>query len=345
MFRIIATLFFILLLSACGPQESDNDQSITLLAGQSKASNHPVSQGVDKLAELVEEKSEGEIIIETHHDGILGSDRSVIESVQEGSMDIAASSTPNMSGFTNIFLAWDLPFIFNDKAEVYQAVDNKPGEIAKQDLEERGLVTLSFLDYGFRQFVNNQRAVKVPEEMQGMRVRTTNSPIEISDFLAWGGAPSPISWGETFTALQQGTIEAEGNSYSLLWDSSHHEVLEYATEINYNYSADVVVINKETFDNLSNEHQQVLLEAGEETTKWQRDVANEAEEEAKQNFIDYGIDVYEPDEEEMQIWRQEAEVVWQEHIENGSINQQYIDTILNTLDKSYEDIFREEENE
>lgn len=345
MFRIITVSCIFLFMSACGMQETNNNEPVTLVAGQSKASNHPVSLGVDKLAELVEEKSDGEIIIETHHDGILGSDRSVIESAQEGSMDIAASSTPNMSGFTNIFLAWDLPFIFENKDEVYEAVDGEPGEIAKKDLEEKGLVTLSFLDYGFRQFVNNQREVRLPEDMQGMRVRTTNSPIEISDFIAWGGAPSPISWGETFTALQQGTIESEGNSYSLLWDSSHHEVLDYVTEINYNYSADAVVINKDTFNELSDEHQQILIEAGEETTKWQRDVANAAEEEAKQNFIDFGLEIYEPDDDEMQIWRQESEIVWQEHIDEGEIDQEYIDIILDTLDKSYTDIFREGENE
>lgn len=293
-------------------------EEITLRLGQSKAGSHPVSIGINKFAELVEEKSNGKITVDTFHDSLLGSDREVIESAQRGSLELASSSTPNMTSFTNYFTAWDLPYIFENKEEVYKAVDGKPGEIIRKEMEKSGFKVIFFPDYGFRQVVNNVRPVKLPKDMAGLKIRTTNSRIEQADFSEFGASPTPVAWSEVFTALQQGTVEGEGNSYSLLWDSKHQEVLNYATEVNYNYSSDIVVMNKDKFDALSKEYQDIIMEAGLEATEWQRDLANEREDEAKQQFIDYGIEIYEPTEEEMKIWKQTAEPVWGSVCERGS---------------------------
>ncbi|MDO6448658.1 MULTISPECIES: TRAP transporter substrate-binding protein [Oceanobacillus] len=315
-------------------------EEITLRLGQSKAGSHPVSIGINKFAELVEEKSNGKITVDTFHDSLLGSDREVIESAQRGSLELASSSTPNMTSFTNYFTAWDLPYIFENKEEVYKAVDGKPGEIIRKEMEKSGFKVIFFPDYGFRQVVNNVRPVKLPKDMAGLKIRTTNSRIEQADFSEFGASPTPVAWSEVFTALQQGTVEGEGNSYSLLWDSKHQEVLNYATEVNYNYSSDIVVMNKDKFDALSKEYQDIIMEAGLEATEWQRDLANEREDEAKQQFIDYGIEIYEPTEEEMKIWKQTAEPVWDQFVKEGVAEPEYVDIILETLGKTREDIFK-----
>ncbi|GGK08372.1 C4-dicarboxylate ABC transporter [Lentibacillus kapialis] len=314
---------------------------ITFRVGQSKAASHPVSLGIDKFAELVEEKSNGKIIIETYHDGLIGDDREVIESTQRGSIAFASSSTPNMTSFTNYFTAWDLPYIFENKEEVYKAIDGKPGDIVRDEMEKSGFKVIFFPDYGFRQIVNNRHPVKEPSDLEGMKVRTTNSRIEQADFEAFGANPTPIAWSEVFTALQQGTVDGEGNSYSLLWDSKHQEVLSYATEVNYNYSSDIVVMNKEKFEALTDEQQDIIMESGQEAMEWQREVANKREAEAKQQFIDFGIEVYEPTEEEMLQWKQASEGVWDEYVREGYAEPEYVDIILETLGKTREDIFSE----
>lgn len=313
---------------------------ITFRVGQSKASSHPVSKGIDKFAELVEEKSNGEIIIETYHDALIGNDREVIESAQRGSIAFASSSTPNMTSFTNYFTAWDLPYIFENKEEVYKAIDGEPGDVIRDEMEKSGFKVIFFPDYGFRQIVNNVKPIEVPSDLQGLKIRTTNSKIEQADFEVLGASPTPVSWSEVYTALQQGTVEGEGNSYSLLWDSKHQEVLNYATEVNYNYSSDIVVMNKEKYDELSKEHQTVIMEAGEEAKVWQRKLANEREAEAKQQFIDYGIEIYEPTEEEMTKWKQAVKPVWEKFVIEGVAEPEYVDLILETLGKTREDVFQ-----
>lgn len=319
--------------------DSVDTNVIELRVAQSKSNIHPVSQGIDKFAELVEEKSDGKILIDTYHDGLLGDDREVIESAQKGSIALASSSTPNMSGFTNYFMAWDLPYIFEDKDEVYKAIDNEPGEIVNKEMEKSGFKVIFYPDYGFRQIVNNKREVRTPEDVAGMKIRTTNSKIEQADFEAYRSNPTPVAWSEVFTALQQGTVDGEGNSYALLWDSKHQEVLKYATEVNYNYSSDIVVMNKDLFDEMSEEQQDIIMEAGEEAMHWQRDVANEREDEAKQQFIDYGIEVYEPTEDEMLEWKQATEPVWDKFVTENEVDPQYVDLVLETLGKDRDDIF------
>ncbi|WP_318614616.1 TRAP transporter substrate-binding protein [Sporosarcina sp. YIM B06819] len=312
---------------------------ITLRVAQSKSANHPVSQGIDKFAELVKEKSNGKIMIDTFHDGLIGDDREVIESAQRGSIEIASSSTPNMAGFTKYFTAWDLPYIFENKDEVYIALDGEPGDIIRQEMKKSGFIVIFFPDYGFRQIVNNIKPIEKPEDLKGMKIRTTNSKIEQADFNSYGANPTPMAWSEVFTGLQQGTVDGEGNSYSLLWDTKHQEVLKYATEVNYNYSSDVVVMNKAKFEALSAENQALILEAGEEAMQWQRVRANEREDEARQQFKDYGIEIFEPTPEELQVWKQAVEPVWDQFVREGQAEPNYVDLILETLGKTREDIF------
>lgn len=349
-FSLVFIVVFSLFVSGCGlskqssgegaKESSGKSEVIKFRLGQSKSANHPVSKGIDKFAELVKEKSNGQIIIETFHDAVLGSDREVIEGAQQGTLDFASSSTPNMASFTNYFTAWDLPYIFENKDEVYKAVDGKPGEVIRKEMEKSGFKVIFFPDYGFRQVVNNVRPIKAPADLDGLKVRTTNSPIEQADFEAFGANPTPVAWAEVFTALQQGTVQGEGNSYSLLWDTKHQEVLKYATEVNYNYSSDVVVMNMEKFDSLSPDQQKIIMEAGDEAVKWQRNLANEREAEAKQQFIDYGIEIYEPTAEEMREWKKTVKPVWDEFIKPGKAEPEYVDLILETLGKTREEIFK-----
>ncbi|MFC0524732.1 TRAP transporter substrate-binding protein [Pontibacillus salicampi] len=335
---------FSMLLVGYGMNRQDakaSGETIVLRLGQSKAASHPVSKGIDKFAEIVEKKSNGEIEIETYHDAVLGSDREVIEGAQQGSLDLASSSTPNMSSFTKLFNAWDLPYIFESKKEVYQAIDGEPGDVIRKALSEKGFQVIFFPDYGFRQIVNNVKPIQVPSDLEGLKIRTTSSPIEQADFEAFGANPTPIAWQEVFTALQQGTVEGEGNSYSLLWDTKHQEVLQYATEVNYNYSSDIVLMNKEIFKSLSEEHQQVIMEAGEEAVSWQRELANMEEEEARKKFQQFGIEIYEPTEEQMKIWHQSIKPVWKEFVREGKADPEYVNLILNTLGKTKKEVFQE----
>ncbi|AFM02234.1 tripartite ATP-independent periplasmic transporter solute receptor, DctP family [Desulfitobacterium dehalogenans ATCC 51507] len=344
---VVVALVAGLSLVGCGAKASSDNagsgneqKAMKMRLTQTKSDNHPVSQGYVKFAELVKEKTNGQIVVDVFNNGVLGNDREGVEAAQQGTIEFGGSSTPNMSSFTNIFTAWDLPYIFQTKEDVYKAVDGEPGQLASLELEKSGFKVVMYPDYGFRQFVNNEREVKLPGDMKSLKVRTTNSPVEQADYKAWGANPTPIGWTEVYTALQQKTVDGEGNSYGLLWETKHQEVLKFASEINYNYSSDILVMNKKIFDGLSPELQKAILDAGKEAVQWQRELANVKEEEAKENFKNFGIKIYEPTSDEMKQWKESVKPVWDEFVVKGKADPEYVDLVLKTIGKTKEDIFQ-----
>lgn len=191
-------------------------------------------------------------------------------------------------------MALDLPYITSPKHQenLYKALDE--GELGKE-LEkvsnEIGLTTIMFSQYGYRNFVSTKKPLKTVADLAGLKVRTTDSPVEVEVAKALGMNPAPVAWGEVYTALQQGTVDAEGNTFSLLNDAKHTEVLKYAMDSNHNYSMHILLMNKKKFDSLTPEHQAIIREAAREALAWQRGITDELEKKAWDAFKEKGIEV------------------------------------------------------
>jgi TRAP-type C4-dicarboxylate transport system substrate-binding protein len=176
--------------------------------------------------------------------------------------------------------------------------------------------------------------------MAGMKVRTTNSPIEIADFEAFGALPTAIAWAEVYTSLQQKVVDGEGNAYDLLWPTKHWEHLKYGTENSYNYSFDVTVMNLKSFNELPKDVQELITASGREATDWQRQNAQQSYDTARENFQKQGIQIHTPTDEEFRQWRQAAKPVWDRFIQPGKAEPDFVDLILKTLGKTRDGIFK-----
>ena len=132
-----------------------------------------------------------------------------------------------------------------------------------------------------------------------LKVRTTDSPVEVAVATELGMNPAPIAWGETYTALQQGTVDAEGNTFSLLNDAKHTEVLKHAIKSAHNYSMHILLMNKARWDSLTPEQQGIITEAAREALAWQRAESVKLEAAAEQAFRDRGIEIVTPTPEQM----------------------------------------------
>ena len=185
-----------------------------------------------------------------------------------------------------------------------------------------------FRECGYHSFGRATRQITGPESYKGLKVRTTDSPVEVTVASALGMNPTPIAWGETYTALQQGTVDGEGNTYSLLNDAKHTEVLKYATDTNHNYSMHVLMINKKLFNSLSAEQQQWIMESGKEALAWQREISVELEDKAVQAFKERGIEMYNlTDAERVELVKM-TRPVWDQF--KNDIPQDLIQLILDT---------------
>ncbi|MCI7569881.1 MAG: TRAP transporter substrate-binding protein [Desulfovibrio sp.] len=268
---------------------------LTLRIGHPMAPGNNVTVGYEKFKQLVEEKSDRKIRIQLFPNCQLGSDRVTTEAAQAGTLDMSSSSTPNLASFSKAYMAIDLPYVTSPEhqAALYKALDEgELGKALRKVSQEIGLETIMFSEFGYRNFVSSDKPLTDAKSLMNLKVRTTDSPVEVAVATELGMNPAPVAWGETYTALQQGTVDAEGNTFSLLNDAKHTEVLKYAMNSEHNYSMHILLMNKKKWDSLTPEQQKIIREAAAEATVWQREESVRLEEKAWQAFRDKGIKIH-----------------------------------------------------
>jgi tripartite ATP-independent transporter DctP family solute receptor len=295
------------------------------------APGNSVTLGYEKFQELVTEKSNGRVQVQLFANCVLGSDRVVIESVQLGILQMASCSSPNMANFAAPFMALDLPYItdVSNQESFNQALDN--GELGRyfdRLSQQIGLKPIMFSEYGYRHFVSSGREITDAKSLRRMTVRTTDSRVDVEVAKVLGMNPTPIAWGEVYTALQQGTIESEANTLSLLHDAKHDEVLRYAVKSYHNYSLHILMINREFFDGLPADLQSILVESGQEALAYQRVLAARLEADAEQEFLRRGIKIHTLSPAQRAEFRAQTRPVWDRF--NDEIPADLLELMLQT---------------
>lgn len=276
-------------------QPAAAEKPLTLRLGHPMAPGNNVTVGYEKFKELVEQKSGRKIRIQIFGNCQLGSDRVTTEAAQAGTLDMSSSSSPNLASFSKAYMAIDLPYVTDPshQANLYDALDNgKLGKALDKVADSIGLKTIMFSEYGYRNFVSANKPLNDVKSLMNLKVRTTDSPVEVAVATELGMNPAPVAWGETYTALQQGTVDAEGNTFSLLNDAKHTEVIKYAMDSQHNYSMHILLMNKKRWESLTPEQQKIISEAAHEALVWQRAETVKLEKKAWQAFRDKGIAIH-----------------------------------------------------
>ena len=244
--------------------------AMTLKAGHTLAPAHPYHLGLEKFGEIVKEKTGGEITLDVYHSSQLGSERELIEALQMGTVDMTCISTAPLAGFTKSFMIYDLPFIFPDSATAHKVLDGEIGQKSLADLEKIGIIGLVFYENGFRQVTNSKRPLVKPTDARGLKIRTMENKIHMASFRAVGANPVPMAFGEVFTALQQGTIDAQENPLPIIFNNKYYEVQKYASMTNHFYSPAPLLVSKKVWDKLTDEQKTIFKEAAVEARAYQR---------------------------------------------------------------------------
>lgn len=301
------------------------------LAHTTPPGNH-ITLAYQKFADLVGEKSGGKIQVQVFPNAVLGSDRVLIEGAQRGSLEMAVSSTPNMANFALDYQVFDLPYMTSPKYQqnLYKALDDgKLGEHFDVVANNIGLENIMWAEYGYRNFCSVSKKITDAQSLEGLKVRTTASPVEVDVAKALGMSPTPIAWGEVYTALQQGTIDSEGNTFPHLFGAKHNEVLKYAMYSYHNYGMQLGVANKKWWDKLDPKTQEVIREAAAEAVQYQREVLYpENEKSAYEGFIKSGIEVHTLSDAEMEELKTITRPVWDNYLKKlpAEVVQMVIDT-------------------
>jgi TRAP-type transport system periplasmic protein len=229
----------------------------------------------ERFAEIVEERSGGDLRVDIHPAGELGNDPSILEGARLGTIDIAQTGNPFYTRFVPKLNVLDLPFLFADYDHVYAAIDGPIGDELLAELDDHGLKGLTFWEIGFRKLTNNQRAVSTPEDVKGLKIRTTPNPAHVQAFELLGAIPTPMPFTEVYLALETGTVDGQENPLNIIRSNQFQEVQDHLSYTDHAYTVSIVSMNRGKFDGLPEEQQQILLEAAQEAATYQRDLNRE----------------------------------------------------------------------
>ena len=234
--------------------------------------------------------------LQIFHSAQLGSERDAIEGVSMGTLEMTLISSAPLANFTNAFLVFDLPFIIQDRQKAYEYMDGPEGKKILDSVLSKGMVALGIWENGFRMLTNSKRAVAVPEDLNGLKIRLMENPIHVGTFKTLGAYPVPMPFGELFTALQQGTVDGQENPLIIISTSKFAEVQKYLSLTGHFYAPAILLINKDFWEKkLTDEQRKIFTEAELKARKWEREYSMENEKKLVESLKAQGMEVTEPD--------------------------------------------------
>lgn len=303
------TLPLFMILAGCG--EVTDQRTIKLAHGLDVT--HPVHKGMVRMAKLVREKSNNQLQIDIYPSQQLGSERETLELLQIGSVDMTKVSAAVLENFVPDIRVFSLPYLFRDTEHYYNTLDGAIGQKLLLEGEAFWLRGLTYYDAGQRSFYTKERPIRTPEDLEGLKIRVQESPMAVRMINTLGGAPTPISWGELYTALQQGIVDGAENNPPSFHSSRHYEVTNYFSLDQHTSIPDILLISTHLWDRLNEQEQLWIQEAADSSKVYQRKIWAEAEQEALKVVQEAGIEVIRPDKEP---FRKKVEVIYEEFKQN-----------------------------
>jgi tripartite ATP-independent transporter DctP family solute receptor len=225
-----------------------------------------------KLAELVKQRTNGDVEITVFPSNQLGNDAAMINGTRGGTIDLVSSGASNFNGIVANTAAMELPFVFRNAQHAYTVLDGSIGTGILNELAPHGLKGLAYWENGWRAFTNNKRPIRTPDDAKGLKIRSTGNPYHIQAFKLLGMNPSPMPIAELYTALETGTFDAQEHPINVTWSSKFYEVQKHLTVSNHVYSPLIIAMNKAKFDTLPANYQTILVDSAREAAKYQRDL-------------------------------------------------------------------------
>lgn len=289
------------------------DAATTLRLGHVVADNSSLDKGLDYFAKLVSDKSGGELKVQVFPNSALGDNTAMMEQLQFGSLDMMAPSVAALSGFTPSTAIFDLPYLFKNEAAAEEVLDGPLGDTVGKALEPQGFHLLGWMTQSWRHLTCNKDVTK-PSDVAGIKIRTMDSKYHMAHFNTLGASAIPMAMSELYTALQQGTIDAQENPYTNIVNSRFYEVQKYVVETGHIYDACPLIISTITWKRLSDDQKKIIQEAAVEAVKWERAEVKKDDGIFREQVKKSGTNVIQLTSEQRAEFRKAAQPVYDEFV-------------------------------
>ncbi len=279
--------------SGCGKKGAGKPE-VSLKLAHSLDVTHPVHKAMVYMADKAKDKSDGRMEIQIFPGEQLGTEKENIESLQLGYLAMTKTSTAVMEGFVPRMKIFGIPYLFRNSEHYWKVLNGPIGKELLLAGQDQGLRGLCYYDAGARSFYA-KKEISTPADLKGMKVRVMNSAMSMKMIEAMGGSPTPMPWGELYTGLEQGVVDAAENNPPSYSTSRHYEVCKFYSLDEHARLPDILMISAQVWNNLKPEFQQILQEAVDESVVYQRKIWAEAEEADLKKVQSGGVKVTYPD--------------------------------------------------
>jgi len=280
--------------------------------------NHPVHKAMVFMANDLEKRSGGTMALEIYPNQQLGTERQCLELLQIGSLGMTKVSAAVMENFSPNMKVFGLPFLFRDRTHAFSVLD---GEIGKELLDggqKYWLKGLGYYDSGSRSFYTKEKPVATPDDLKGLKIRVMESVTAMNMVRNLGGSPTPISWGELYTSLQQGVVDGAENNPPSFYLSRHYEVCKFYSLDEHTTVPDVLIMGTHLWNDLNEQQQQWIQESVDLSVQHQRKLWAIAEQEALDEVQKAGVQVIRPDKT---IFQKKVTSMYEDYKDDNKVYQ------------------------
>lgn len=258
---------------------------------------YPTVEGVKYFGQLVKERTDGRYEVEVYHSAQLGEEKDTIEQVRSGVIELNRVSMAPFNGTVKESIVPALPYIFRSEEHMHKVMDGPIGDQIKAAFEPAGLVVLAFYDAGSRSFYNSKRPIKTVEDMKGLKFRVIQSDIFVDMTAALGANATPMPYGEVYSSIETGVIDGAENNFPSYDTAKHFEVAKYYSLDEHTILPEVFVMNKDAWDKLTPEDQEIFRQAAKESVAKQRELWSAKSAESRAIVEKAGVEINEVDKQ------------------------------------------------
>lgn len=285
----------------------------------------------EKFKNVLEEKTNGKIVVQLYSNGQLGGDREIAESVQAGNIDFAVQTTAPQVNFIPELAVFDMPSVFPNAKIARAALDSSFFNTVSDVYEESGFKLLGFVDQGFRTMSSNKKVENI-EDFKGQKIRTMENPYHIAYWRAIGANPTPMAFSEVYIGLQQGTIDAQENPYEVIVSNKLYEQQKYVINTNHIFHIISLITNPNRYNGLSKEYQKAIDEAAAEAKQWAREQADKRVADRVKIMTDNGVEIVDLTPELHEQMKKKAESVYDTI--RSEIGNELVDSLFTAVEEA-----------
>jgi tripartite ATP-independent transporter DctP family solute receptor len=291
--------------------------SHTLRMGIGLSESSPQFISSQYFGEILEQRTDGRITVNVFPNSQLGDDVQMLEMLQTGTLDMTYPSSSATTGYVEELAAFDLPFLLPSREAAVAVMRSDVAQGMLDAFEGTGLKALTFSENGYRQLSNSARPVVSPDDVaglgvRGLSVRTMENPVHLAIWEALGANPTPMAFGELFSAMEQGVVDGQENPWSTILSSNFNEVQNYGTETRHVYTPFIMMLSERTWDRMAPEYQELVLEAARQSAVYQIQLSAEYDDWSRDQLIARGMKITSLSDEQLAAFQDAVQPVYEE---------------------------------